>query len=214
MARLAKKMKKQHISYIDKWVRIGTKKPLKTRIIITLAPEKVKQERIRKANKQNKSYGNQTSEVYRLYAGFNIFITNIEQDVLSADQVMKLYRVRWQIELVFKTWKSYYKLNCIKSCNCHQTFCYLYANLLLILINLEICSFFQAIGYFIRQKTLSVLKLMKSTMQYKDIQRTWTSHPKQIESEIYGMFANLVDKTVRESRKSRHNYDDIISLIN
>lgn len=215
MASLAYKMKKHNIPYIDKRVIIGTKKPIKTRIIITLAPEQVKQERIRKANKQNKSYGNQTSKTYMQYAAFNIFITNVEEDILNADQIMKLYRVRWQIELVFKTWKSYYKINCIKNCNCYRTLCYLYANLLLILINLEICSFFQALGYRIKKKTLSILKLMKAGMQYRDMLRKWTSLPTHlVAEELAEMFANLVHNTAREKRKNRYNYDQILALIN
>jgi hypothetical protein len=101
MGKLAHNMNKNSIPYIDKNVIIGTKKPVDVRIIITLVPDQVKQERIRKTNKQNKSYGNQTSKTFRQYAAFNIFITNVEESILAADQVMKLYRLRWQIELMF-----------------------------------------------------------------------------------------------------------------
>jgi len=138
MARLSRTMNKNKIPYVDKRVIIGVKKPVEVRIIITLVPEQVKQERIRKTNKQNKSYGNQTSKAFRQYAAFNIFITNVGEDILTTNQVMKLYRMRWQIELMFKTWKSYYKIHCIKNCSRYRYLSYLYANLLLILINLEI----------------------------------------------------------------------------
>lgn len=215
MGKLAHYMRKHHVPYIDKRVIIGTKKPVKVRIIITLVPEQVKQERIRKTNKQNKGYGNQTSKTFKQYAAFNIFITNVDEDILTANQIMKLYRVRWQIELVFKTWKSYYKINRIKTCNCYRTLCYLYANLLLILINLEICSCFQALGYMVKKKSLSILKLMKAGVQYKDRQRKWVMlPPKQIVDELEAMFTNLVPNTVRETRKQRWNYDQILELIN
>jgi hypothetical protein len=215
MGKLAHNMNKNSIPYIDKNVIIGTKKPVDVRIIITLVPDQVKQERIRKTNKQNKSYGNQTSKTFRQYAAFNIFITNVEESILAADQVMKLYRLRWQIELMFKTWKSYYKIHCIKTCNCYRTLCYLYANLLLILINLEIYSCFQTIGYTIHKKSLSILKLMKAGVQYKDRQRNWAVlSGSQIGEELKAMFANLIANTIREKRKNRFNYDEILALIN
>jgi len=215
LGKLARDMKKNHITSIDKKVIIGTKKPVEVRIIISLAPEEVKQERIRKTNKQNKSCGNKTSKEFKQYAAFNIFITNVDADILSSDQVMKLYRVRWQIELIFKTWKSYYKLNCIKTCNCYRTLCYLYACLLLILINLEICSYFQVLGYMIKKRTLSILKLMKASVQYKNDQRLWSLHPKtKIIEELNEMFTTMLEHTIREKRKNRYNYDEIIALIN
>lgn len=214
MAKLGRKMKKNKMAHMDRRVIIGTKKPAEVRIIITLAPEAVKQERIRKANKQNKSYGNQTSKTYRQYAAFNIFITNVSEDILNAHQVMKLYRVRWQIELVFKTWKSHYKLHCIKTCNCYRTLCYLYACLLLILINLEIYFCFQSLGYIVKKKTLSILKLMKAGLQYKDRQRKWSYYPSsRIFDDLWEMFTTMVHHTVREKRKNRYNYGEILALI-
>ncbi len=50
LGKLARDMKKNHITSIDKKVIIGTKKHVEVRIIITLAPEEVKQERIRRNN--------------------------------------------------------------------------------------------------------------------------------------------------------------------
>ena len=208
-------MKKHQITYIDRRVVIGTKKPVEVRIIITLAPEYVKQERIRKTNKQNQSYGNQTSKTFKQYAAFNIYITNVNEDILSAHQIMKLYRIRWQIELIFKTWKSYYKIHCIKTCNCYRTMCYLYACMLLILINQELCYCFQSVGYIVKGKTLSILKLTKASLQYKEDQRKWSLQPSsRLCDEIWEMFTEIVHFTVRDQRKNRHNYDQILAIIN
>lgn len=214
LERLKRKMIKHNIACIDKQVIIGTKKPIQVRVIITLAPEEVKQERIRKANKQNKSYGHQTSKEFKQYAAFNIYITNVKEDLLSADQIMKLYRLRWQIELIFKSWKSYYKLHHIKTCNYYRTLCYLYASLLLILINWEITSCWQSLGYLQSEQPLSILKLMKALVQYKDEQRKWSQKaPEEIANDLRKMFLNMVENTWREKRRYRHNYQDIIDII-
>jgi hypothetical protein len=38
---------------------------------------------------------------------WSIYITNVKKDVLSAKQIAVLYKIRWRIETLFKTWKSY-----------------------------------------------------------------------------------------------------------
>ena len=45
------------------------------------------------------------------------YITNIPPDALSAEDVAELYRVRWDIEMIFKELKSKYSLDVIKSAN-------------------------------------------------------------------------------------------------
>jgi len=40
-----------------------------------------------------------------------ILVTNVSRAVLSAKEVAQLYRLRWQIELVFKEWKSHANLH-------------------------------------------------------------------------------------------------------
>ncbi|WP_143744644.1 transposase, partial [Mesorhizobium prunaredense] len=39
-------------------------------------------------------------------AGFVILVTSLDQDEFDADTVLKLYRMRWRIELAFKRLKS------------------------------------------------------------------------------------------------------------
>jgi len=44
-------------------------------------------------------------------------VTNVPRAVLTARQVAEVYRLRWQIELVFKEWKSYANLHAFTSTN-------------------------------------------------------------------------------------------------
>lgn len=53
----------------------------------------------------------ETDEKYHLY------ITNISLDVLNAEEIVRLYGARWEIELVFKELKSRYKLDVIETKN-------------------------------------------------------------------------------------------------
>lgn len=214
LKKLAGEMKKGNTSFIDKRVVIGAKEKVEVRIIISLASHEVVKERLRKTNKHNKSKGCQTSEEYKQYAALNIYITNVGQEKLTTQQVLELYRLRWQVELLFKTWKSYYKIHRIKDCNCFRTLCYLYATLLIIQVNWEISSFAHALANRHLEQPLSILKLMKACLQYKSDQREWPRQPlDQVASQLWEMFLNLLRNTVREKRKKRHNYQDILGSI-
>jgi IS4 transposase len=48
---------------------------------------------------------------------YHVYITNIPSDALNAEDVAELYRVRWDIEMIFKELKSKYSLDAITSAN-------------------------------------------------------------------------------------------------
>jgi IS4 transposase len=41
---------------------------------------------------------------------WTIFITNVPAEKLSPLQIAKIYGLRWRIEIVFKAWKSHFKM--------------------------------------------------------------------------------------------------------
>jgi len=50
---------------------------------------------------------------------FMVLVTNVARTVLTSRQVRDLYRLRWQVELVFKEWKSFSNLHEFASANPH-----------------------------------------------------------------------------------------------
>lgn len=48
---------------------------------------------------------------------YHLFVTNLGPEVLSAEEVAKLYRMRWEIELLFKELKSHYALDQVRTTN-------------------------------------------------------------------------------------------------
>jgi hypothetical protein len=73
-------------------------------IAIPVDPALAKDRRIRLKNKDSRYT---PSKKMLALCNWSIFITNVKKDVLSAKQIAKLYKVRWRIETIFKTWKSY-----------------------------------------------------------------------------------------------------------
>ena len=48
---------------------------------------------------------------------YHIYMTNIPVERLSAEDIASLYVARWEIEMVFKELKSYYRMDQIDSAN-------------------------------------------------------------------------------------------------
>jgi len=76
-------------------------------MIIKPIPEEVSNKRIRKATQGGKRKGGyQVSKEYKIKSRYNIFVKNVPKKTLNRQQIVDSYRLRWQIEIIFKTWKS------------------------------------------------------------------------------------------------------------
>jgi hypothetical protein len=160
------KMKGKRVSHMEIPVVIGDQK-LPTRLIIEMLPKKEVEKRLVKASKEAKKKGRKLSEDYKSNARLNLFLTNVPLEWIAAPQIRKVYQIRWQIELRFKAWKSFYDLAATKKMQRYRFECYLYSTLLLLMINLEIATNFFAILWKRTSKPLSILKFYKTTSQYK-----------------------------------------------
>lgn len=159
-----RKMKRANLSHMEVPVVIGDKK-LPIRLIAEILPEKEVQKRLAKANREAKKKGRNLSDEYKSRARLNLFITNVPAEWLATPQIRKTYQIRWQIELRFKAWKSFYNIDATKKMQRYRFECYLYSTLLLLMINLEIATSFFAILWKHTSKPLSLLKFYKTTSQ-------------------------------------------------
>jgi hypothetical protein len=92
-------------AWVDQSIVIGKKEKLAVRIVMLKVPAKVANERIRKAKADRDKRVNHSPDYYRRLH-YDIFITNVEEQIASAKDIAQLYRVRWQVEVLFKCWKS------------------------------------------------------------------------------------------------------------
>jgi pantothenate kinase-related protein Tda10 len=90
---------------IDTNVFCGTGVQLPVRIIaIKLNPIQAA-EKIRKAKQDRNKRLNHSKEYYKNLE-YLIFITNVEIEKCDGLEIAKFYRMRWQVEILFKSWKS------------------------------------------------------------------------------------------------------------
>ena len=71
---------------------------------------------------------------YMASLAWSVFVTNIPDTLLSTEQVVLFYRIRWQIELIFKFWKSFCGLESIPALRQERVLTEFYAKLLIALI--------------------------------------------------------------------------------
>jgi hypothetical protein len=158
-------MKENHIQRLDKEVYIGRVEKFPVRLIIELMPDEVFNTRMQKVNKFNKKKGYQTSQDYTNRARLNLFICNIPSEIIDGEVIAKIYKIRWQIELIFKIWKSIFGLDNITPMKYERLMCTLNARLLLVLLNWE--TFMVQRGLLFK-RTGKLLSIMKCFNTLKD----------------------------------------------
>lgn len=127
--------RKKSLLAMEADVLIYEKDKLPCRLIIEKVSNEEYNRRLEKARISAKSRGLSISALYKLKMRYNTFITNVGCEILPVAEVRKMYYLRWQIELVFKTWKSFFRINKIKKVKKERLECQLLAKLLWILIN-------------------------------------------------------------------------------
>lgn len=96
---------------VDMPVVLGEKERLPCRLIAVRVPPEVAARRRQQASEKARDHGRQPSQEYLDLQEWTIFVTNCESELLSWKEVVVLYRARWQIELLFKLWKSHNQLS-------------------------------------------------------------------------------------------------------
>jgi hypothetical protein len=140
-------------------------------------------------------------------------ITNISQEDLPADKAYLLYKVRWQIELTFKNWKSCYGIDKIHGVNYKRFMCFMYAKLTLMLINNQLINLLEPLYYKRYNKLLSKNKCTKTMIiYYNKLREAMFQGGQKIKDYIQEMSDKLSKKHWLEKRKHRINYIDLFEL--
>lgn len=187
----------------------------KARLVIEKVPEEVKNIRLRKLEKISKKQGNKPKEMTKLFQSFNIYVSNIGDNLLVKDNFRKLYGIRWQIELVFKNWKSNFNLDKVSGIKPQRIKCMLYSRLLLIFISNKIIYLLRNI-YWIETKTeISEFKASKHLIiVFSEVLKLTIKKLQKKIPNLLSQAIDFIDKyCIKFRQKTRANAFDIISSI-
>jgi hypothetical protein len=94
---------------VDVPVQLGEKRLPCRLVAIRVSPE-IAARRRQKIYEKSRDHGRTPSQEYLDLQQWTIFVTNCAPSLLNWKEVVVLYRARWQIERLFKLWKSYNRL--------------------------------------------------------------------------------------------------------
>jgi len=118
--------------YLDMDVRLNNPEQTMVRLVAAPVSQKVANTRRMKAKKETHGH-NPSAEVLKLM-GWTIFITTIPRSEADFNKISKIYRLRWQIEIIFKTWKSNLHFDQIHRVSFNQLHTLLTARLMMIVL--------------------------------------------------------------------------------
>ena len=206
-------MRLYHIPVHSVMVLVGQKR-LPSRLVITLVDEQTYQNRLKKLQKEAAKKGWTLSKQYKLRIRMNLMLTNTNSEVIPDEKVYMLYKFRWQIELIFKSWKSSgWHLENIKEVKYERYMCILYAKLLMIILSDRIYAVIAQERYQREGKILSKGKCTKTLCEQIQWIRKLINASTDTIYLILDKFARLFARGHDLARrKNRINYQDLFNI--
>jgi hypothetical protein len=134
MVELKKAQKKgKTLCEFDVWFQKRGRK-VKMRLTCEIVPEEVAEDRRKNARKVARKKKRKPTGKHLFFLGWNLYITNVEKSILETESVGLVHKVRWYVELVFKSWKSYHGLTQMRGRRKERIECFIYGRLIMMTI--------------------------------------------------------------------------------
>jgi len=111
-------------------VLLGAQARLPVRVIAFRLSEASVNRARRRLREYARKKGKQPTQARLSLTPWLVVVTNVPEAVLSAQEVGVLARVRWQVEILFRVWKSCFRVDECCSRNVWRVLCELYAKLM------------------------------------------------------------------------------------
>ncbi|MCU4760374.1 MULTISPECIES: IS4 family transposase [unclassified Bacillus (in: firmicutes)] len=142
----------------DAYVGMIDKVP--ARVIVHRLTEEQQRKRLQDQAVREKKKGTKYSARSKRLSGINVYMTNTPTNIVPMGQVHDWYSLRWQIEILFKTWKLFFNIHHCKKIKRERLECHLYGQLIAILL----CS-----STMFQMRQLLLIKKKRELSEYKAI---------------------------------------------
>jgi hypothetical protein len=172
--------------------------------------EKRQEKSEREAKKKGITKSKSTIELL----GVSIYITNIEEEILTVEQVHEMYTLRWQIEILFKTWKSIFHIQNVKPVKIERFQCQLYGKLILLLLASTVMFEMRVILLLKEKKEASEIKLAEIIHEYiKELYLKLIHSPGyETLNLLIKIFRNVLKNGEKSHRKDKKTVFDILEV--
>lgn len=115
---------------LDVPIFLGLTDRLPCRLVAVRVPPAVAETRRRRLRERAKGRGQTPSHKELALCDWTVYVTNVPPELLSIEEVLVLGRIRWQIELLFKLWKSELQIDEWRTKQPWRILCEVYAKLI------------------------------------------------------------------------------------
>jgi hypothetical protein len=119
---------------VEQSVTIGAHERLPVRLLAARVSQEIADQRRRRLKAEARRKGKTLPPRQLVLADWSFLVTNAPATKLSLTEAFALVRVRWQIELLFKLWKSHAHLDVWRTASMWRILCEVYAKLLGVLL--------------------------------------------------------------------------------
>ncbi len=162
-----------------------TAKKFPVRLVVYKAPEAVANERRRLAKATAKKQGRQLQEKTLSFMDYTMFVTNVQSEIWKAEVVGTIYRIRWQIEVLFKCWKSKAEIDHLEGINPERIRCLIYAKLILLLLINRVYKLAEYVGKKILRREVSMYKVFSWVLESDRLIRLLKGTLQKWERELF-----------------------------
>jgi S-adenosylmethionine hydrolase len=190
-------------------ILIGKTHLCKNRLIITKLSEQIKQEREEKRKANAKK--NKVKKSISTLDGLNAYITNVPNETLSTMNVYKLYATRWQVEIMFKIWKSIFGIHLVNKVKVQRFECFIYGRLIALLLTSTVVNTVKLEIDVKSAKDISIYKSFDIVKLYlKDIGMKIFDKKKGFYELMEKISQIILQLGIKSIRKNRFNMKKIL----
>lgn len=175
-----------------------------------LTPEQ--QKRRERALQLKRQKGHQTLSA-KQRNNVQILVTNVTQEDLNAQDLYPLYSIRWQVEILFKAWKSLFEIDEIRKMKQERFECHLYGTLIEILLSSMMafqCRYYLYWKHQTEASEYKCMNLVKEALPY--LVSPSQSDTKSVCKLMEAIFENARRHGRKEHRKKHTSPFDILGI--
>lgn len=185
---------------VELTVKLGSKGVVCRCIALRLS-EKDYEKRLKNLKEKSRRSSRKSFKAGDVLNQWTILVTNLPQR-LEATDLWKLYRLRWQIELLFKMMKTFLNLRAVKTVNSHRT-------MVSIHVSLMVMTLLTLVTMTIPDREVSLYKACRWFTRHID--SFLQSLGRQTETMIIGMREKIKRFCCKETRKKRLSTRQILA---
>lgn len=127
---LSQLLEAQQGEQVELAVELGLKQRIACRLLAVRVPQEVAEQRRRRLRKEARDKGQTVGAERLALCEWTILVTNVPAEMLSLVEALVLLKLRWQIEVLFKLWKSHGGVDKLRGRRAERLLVELYAKFL------------------------------------------------------------------------------------